>query len=48
MQFDFDIVAVPFRMQPGLRRLDAADPQLTRIQILRNLGAEGSFTLPGK
>jgi LPS export ABC transporter protein LptC len=25
-----------------------ADPQLTRIQILRNLGAEGSFTLPGK
>lgn len=25
-----------------------ADPQLTRIQILRNLGAQGSFTLPGK
>jgi hypothetical protein len=31
MHFDFDIVAVPFRMQPGLRRLDAADPQLTRL-----------------
>jgi LPS export ABC transporter protein LptC len=25
-----------------------ADPQLTRIVILRNLGAQGSFTLPGK
>lgn len=25
-----------------------ADPQLTRIQVLRNLGAQGSFTLPGK
>ena len=25
-----------------------ADPQLTRIQILRNVGAQGSFTLPGK
>lgn len=25
-----------------------ADPQLTRITILRNLGAQGSFTLPGK
>ena len=31
MHFDFDIVAVPFRMQPGLRRLDAADPQLTHL-----------------
>jgi hypothetical protein len=31
MDFDFDIVAVPFRMQPGLRRLDPADPQLTRL-----------------
>jgi hypothetical protein len=31
MQFDFDLVAVPFRMQPGLRRLDAAAPQLTRL-----------------
>ena len=25
-----------------------ADPQLTRIQILRNVGAQGSVTLPGK
>lgn len=25
-----------------------ADPQLTRVVILRNLGAQGSFTLPGK
>jgi LPS export ABC transporter protein LptC len=24
-----------------------ADPQLTRVQILRNVGAQGSFTLPG-
>ena len=28
---DFDIVAVPFRMQPGLRRLEPSDPQLTRL-----------------
>ena len=25
-----------------------ADPQLTRVQILRNAGAQGSFTLPGR
>jgi LPS export ABC transporter protein LptC len=25
-----------------------ADPQLTRISILRNLGGQGSFTLPGQ
>ena len=25
-----------------------ADPQLTRVTILRNVGAQGSFTLPGK
>lgn len=31
MPFDFDIVAVPFRMQPGLRRLEASDPQLARL-----------------
>lgn len=31
MNLDFEIVAVPFRMQPGLRRLDPADPQLTRL-----------------
>lgn len=31
MDFDFDIVAVPFRMQPGLRRLDPSDPQLVPL-----------------
>ena len=31
MDFDLEIVAVPFRMQPGLRRLAAWDPQLTRL-----------------
>lgn len=40
MQFDFDIVAVPFRMQPGLRRLDAADPQLTRLDAGNQLHRE--------
>ena len=30
MSFDFDAAVVaPFRMQPGLRRLDAGAPQLT-------------------
>jgi hypothetical protein len=33
--FDFQHIAVPFRMQPGLRRLEAGTPQLTRL-------AEGS------
>jgi hypothetical protein len=40
MDFDFDIVAVPFRMQPGLRRLDAADPQLTRLDLASGLYRE--------
>lgn len=31
MDFDFDLVTVPFRMQPGLRRLHASDPQLTLL-----------------
>jgi dimethylamine monooxygenase subunit A len=31
LDFDFNHVAVPFRMQPGLRRLDPAAPQLTRL-----------------
>jgi hypothetical protein len=31
MNFDFELVAVPFRMQPGLRRLDASDPQLVPL-----------------
>lgn len=31
MDFSLVDIAVPFRMQPGLRRLDAADPQLARL-----------------
>lgn len=31
MDFDFSHIAVPFRMQPGLRRLAAGTPQLTRL-----------------
>jgi hypothetical protein len=40
MQFDFEIVAVPFRMQPGLRRLDPSDPQLTRLDAASPLYRE--------
>ena len=29
MPFDFDAISTPFRMQPGLRRLEAGTPQLT-------------------
>lgn len=32
MDFDFDQIAVPFRMQPGLRRLAAGARQLTRLE----------------
>jgi hypothetical protein len=31
MDFSLVDIAVPFRMQPGLRRLDPSDPQLTRL-----------------
>ena len=31
MEFDFDQITVPFRMQPGLRRLAEGAPQLTRL-----------------
>ncbi|HUR88762.1 MAG TPA: heme-dependent oxidative N-demethylase subunit alpha family protein [Ramlibacter sp.] len=31
MNFSLVDIAVPFRMQPGLRRLEPADPQLTRL-----------------
>jgi hypothetical protein len=31
MDFSLVDIAVPFRMQPGLRKLDASDPQLTRL-----------------
>lgn len=31
MEFDLNQIPVPFRMQPGLRRLDAGEPHLTRL-----------------
>lgn len=31
MDFSLVDIAVPFRMQPGLRKLDPADPQLTQL-----------------
>jgi hypothetical protein len=31
MDFSLVDIAVPFRMQPGLRRLDASDPQLVKL-----------------
>lgn len=40
MDFDLDIVAVPFRMQPGLRRLDPADPQLVSLDPSSQLHRE--------
>lgn len=47
MNFDLEIVAVPFRMQPGLRRLDAADPQLTRLDAASPLYREKLAVLEG-
>lgn len=41
MLFDFDTITVPFRMQPGLRRLDAGAQQLSPNRI-------GSATLAAK
>jgi hypothetical protein len=40
MDFDFDQIAVPFRMQPGLRRLPAGARQLTRLDADSALFAE--------
>ena len=40
MDFDFGHIAVPFRMQPGLRRLDAAARQLTPLAAGSRLQAE--------
>jgi dimethylamine monooxygenase subunit A len=40
MKFDFDIVAVPFRMQPGLQRLEPTDPQLARLDPASRLYPE--------
>ena len=40
MDFDFSQIAVPFRMQPGLRKLAAGEPQLTRVNPRSALHAE--------
>ena len=40
MDFDLSNVAVPFRMQPGLRKLTAGEPQLTRLDPQSQLHAE--------
>jgi hypothetical protein len=40
MDFDFSHIAVPFRMQPGLRRLADGTPQLTRLEPGHPLHAE--------
>jgi hypothetical protein len=40
MDFDFKHIAVPFRMQPGLRRMDDAEPHLTRLDPASALFAE--------
>jgi len=40
MNFSLVDIAVPFRMQPGLRRLDASDPQLTLLDPASELYRE--------
>lgn len=40
MDFDFDRIAVPFRMQPGLQRLAPGVPQLTPLRAGSTLHAE--------
>ncbi|MBC5766201.1 heme-dependent oxidative N-demethylase subunit alpha family protein [Ramlibacter albus] len=40
MDFEFSNVAVPFRMQPGLRKLVPGTPQLTRLDPASRLYAE--------
>ncbi|GAC1601432.1 MAG: hypothetical protein NVS3B2_04320 [Ramlibacter sp.] len=40
MQFDFDHIAVPFRMQPGLRRLEPGTAQLTPLDPASALARE--------
>lgn len=47
MDFDFSHIAVPFRMQPGLRRLAAGTPQLTRLDPASALWAEKRAVLAG-
>ena len=43
MDFDFDQIALPFRMQPGLRRLADGAPQLTRLDPASLLYQEKSM-----
>ena len=40
MDFDFDLIAVPFRMQPGLRRVEAAAMRLTPLDATGALFAQ--------
>lgn len=58
MSFDFSAVAVPFRMQPGLRRLAPGQPQLTpqrpgdaalaaKLAVLRAHAGEALLQAPG-
>ena len=45
MEFDFDQIAVPFRMQPGLRRLAAGESQLTPLDPAGALSGEKRLVL---
>lgn len=45
MDFDFEAITVPFRMQPGLRRLAAGTPQLTPLRPGSGLWLEKSRVL---
>ena len=58
MAFDFDTVSIPFRMQPGLRRLAAGAPQLTplapgdaalaeKLAVLSTFATQALLTTPG-
>ncbi len=40
MDFDFSLISVPFGMRPGLRRVEAGTPQLTRLAAHGRLRAE--------
>lgn len=40
MDFDFNLIAVPFGMRPGLRRLEPGTPQLTRLDPASRLHQE--------
>src|SRR5436309_2999980 len=57
MPFDFSLVAAPFRMQPGLRRVAAGAAQLTpneagsrhlreKIAVLGSFAAQALLSLP--